>query len=81
MSEDYKAIKIKLGRLPICEDQSTNTTETAHLRIIIRGVFTNFEILEKFLGSTPMQSTIIDKYILTAKVQCTSIMGFDFKFL
>ena len=33
----------------------------------------NFDILEKFLGLVPMQSTTIGMYILKAKVLCTNI--------
>ena len=50
--------------------KGTNTTNIAHLRIFVRGVFTNFETLEEFVGLVSMQSTTIDKDILKAKVQC-----------
>ena len=50
-----------------------DTTEIAHFRIFITGGFTNFDILEELLGLVPIQSTIISKDILKAKVQCTNI--------
>ena len=51
----------------------TDTTDIAHFRIFITGGFTNFDILEEFLGLVPIQSTTIGKEILKAKVQCTNI--------
>ena len=38
-------------------DESNDTTNIAHLRTFIWNVFTNFYILEQFLGLIPMQST------------------------
>ena len=48
-------------------------TGVAHFKIFNSGGFTNFDILEEFLGLVPIQSTTIGKDILKAKVQCTNI--------
>ena len=50
--------------------ESTDTTYTAHLKMFVRGIFTNYDTKEQFLGLVPMQSTAIGKAISNAKVQC-----------
>ena len=45
----------------------------AHQRTFFWNVFTNFDILEQFVGLVPMQTTAIDKDISKAKMQCTMI--------
>ena len=61
-------------------DESTDTTNIAHQRTFIWNVFTNFDILEQFLGLVPMQSTSIGYKISKAKVQCTYIKFLKVKF-
>ena len=57
-------------------DESTDATDTSQLGIFIRGVFTNFDIFEYYIGLVPMQSTTGED-ILKALLQCTNSMGVD----
>ena len=52
----------------------TDTIDIAHFRIFITGGFTNFDILEEFLGLVPIQSITKGNKILKSKVQYTNIM-------
>ena len=52
---------------------NTGTKNIAHLRIFIRGVFTNLNIFEQFLGLVSMQIKGLGKEISKEKVQCTNI--------
>ena len=82
-SEDLKIKQInqvnKLECFSICLDESTDATDTAHLEIIIRGVFNNFDTFKEFLGLVPMNSTTTGRDILNAMLECTNDMDIVLK--
>ena len=69
----------KLEYFSICLDETTDVTDTAQLGIFIRGVSTNFDIFEEFLGLVPLYNTTTGEDILQAMLQCTNSMGIDLK--
>ena len=80
VSKDVKLRQINqlnsLEYLSICLDEST---DTAQLGILIRGVFTNFDIFENYLGLVSMQITTTGEDILKELLQCTYSVGVDLK--
>ena len=83
MSKDLKlsqTIKIKnLEYISLCLDESTDTTDTAQLSVFIRGVTSNFDIFEEFLGLFPMKNTTTGNDILEAVLQCTRSAKVDIR--
>ena len=82
MSENLKSSQEdyfeKLQFFSVAIDESTDTTDTAHLAVFVRGIKENFHILEEFLEMIPMKNTTTGADILKALLQCLAAKNLDF---
>ena len=81
MSENVKTRQTdflkSLQYFSIAIDESTDTTDTAHLAVFVRGVSSNFDIFKNLIELVPLKGTTTGADILKALLQCTSNMSLD----